>query len=162
MHKLPESLGEQILQALLERVTATLGSSFSLTRPELELAQNFVLERRVTGPLELLRYYRDHLTKNTYLDQLTRPDREWLLGKLASVLSFVQRSPSDQELLQTQWGLVAACPYLLEVACSFSASNLTDPAPVFDSYYDGKFCHHLCNIATNVLTGESCQFLTPI
>lgn len=64
MHKLPESLGKQLLQALLERVTATLGSSFSRTRPELELAQNFVLKQRMTGPLELLRYYRDHLTKN--------------------------------------------------------------------------------------------------
>ena len=114
-HKLPKPFGEQILQALLERVTATLGSSFSRTRPELELAQNIVLEHRMTGPLEFLHYYRDHLTKTAFLDQLTQSDREWLLGKLASVLSFVQRSPSDQETLQTQWGVVAACPYLLEV-----------------------------------------------
>lgn len=123
VHKLPESLGKQLLQALLERVTATLGSSFSRTRPELELAQNFVLKQRMTGPLELLRYYRDHLTKTTFLDQLTQPDREWLLGKLASVLSFVQRSPSDQELLQTQWGVVTACPYLLEVWCSLPTTK---------------------------------------
>lgn len=110
----PSKRGEQLLQVLLERVTASLESPSSMPH-ELEFAQKLVLERRMAGPLELLRYYSSHLTKRLFLQKLTQPDQEWLLGKLAAVLSFIQRGASDQETLQCQWSIVAACPYLFEV-----------------------------------------------
>lgn len=104
---------------LLERVAAALDSPDSMPH-ELDLAQKLVLERRMAGPPELLRYYSSHFTKRLFLQVLTQPDQERLLGQLAAVLSFVQRSASDHETLQCQWAIVDACPYFFEVCISSS------------------------------------------
>ncbi|EAU91640.2 hypothetical protein CC1G_09322 [Coprinopsis cinerea okayama7 len=124
----PSDRGKPLVDALLERALLELRSagkpSLSTAKPLLKLAQDLVIVHRVSPPLSLLQLYCNSLTGRVFLQQLSRDERPWIVLSLAELLSFCHQNASgDQDVLQHQWKIVDATPFLLETMLTYISTR---------------------------------------